>query len=127
MSSLSDYLENKLALHVFCATGYTSPTTVYAALCTSATSDSALGTEASGGSYARTSIAFTASGPVASNSANCEFPEATGSWGTITHAALMDASTSGNILVHGALTASKAISSGDIFRFSSGQVTITFA
>jgi hypothetical protein len=127
MSSLSDYLENKLALHVFCNTAYTSPTTIYAALCTSATSDSALGTEVSTGSYARTAIAFSATGAVASNSANCEFPQATASWSTITHAALMDASSSGNILVHGALSASKAIGSGDIFRFSTGQVTITFA
>ncbi len=127
MSSLSDYLENKLALHVFCNTAYTSPSTIYAALCTSATSDSALGTEPSGNAYARTSIAFSATGAVASNSANCEFPEATGSWGTLTHAGLMDASSSGNILVHGGLTASKAIASGDIFRFSAGQVTVTFA
>ena len=57
--ALSDYLENKLIDHVFRGTAYTAPGTVYVALFTSACSDSAGGTEVSGGSYARAALTTT--------------------------------------------------------------------
>ena len=61
----------------------------------------------------------------ATNAANIEFP-ASGGGGTdtITHVFLADASSSGNILFVGALDASKAIASGDIFRINAGNLTI---
>ena len=43
---------------------------------------------------------------------------------TVTHAFVADASTGGNILFVGALDASKAIASGDIFRINAGNLTI---
>ena len=59
------------------------------------------------------------------NAANIEFP-ASGGGGTdtVTHVFLADASSSGNILFVGALDASKAIASGDIFRINAGNLTI---
>src|SRR5674476_468937 len=55
-AALSDYLENKLIDHVFRAQAYTAPVTIYVELYTSACSDSARGTEVSGGSYARAAV-----------------------------------------------------------------------
>ena len=73
------------------------------------------------------SVAFSRTGATASNSSAIEFPTAGNSWGTITHFAILDASTSGNLLYHGALTASKSITTGDIFRVPSGDLDITLA
>jgi len=53
------------------------------------------------------------------------FPTASGSWGTITHFALFDALTTGNMLMSGALTASQAITTNQIARFAIGALDIT--
>lgn len=59
------------------------------------------------------------------NAANIEYPASSGAATyTVTHAFLADAATSGNILFVGALDASKAIASGDIFRINAGNLTI---
>ena len=69
---------------------------------TAAPSDTGGGTEVSGGSYARKSMpAMTVSGTsptTATNGAAVEFVTATGSWGTITHVGIFDASSSGNLM-----------------------------
>ena len=105
----------------------TRPTAWYVGLFTTDPTDAGTGTEVSGGSYARTAVTFTVSGDLATNSGAVEFPEATGTWGTITHIGVYDASTGGNLVVHGALTASKAIASGDIFRIPAGDLDVTLA
>lgn len=125
MSAFSNYLENKILLHVLSNTSYTSPTTVYLGLHTADPTDAGSGTEVSGGSYARQSFASTVSGAAASNTSAIEFPTATGSWGTITHVGVWDNLTSGNLLFHGALTTSKTIASGDVFRVPAGDLDIT--
>lgn len=122
--SFSNYLENKVLLHVFGATAYTAPTTLYCALFTSDPGEAGTGTEVSGGSYARQTIAFTVTGSQASNTAAVEFPTATASWGTITYAAVYDAVSGGNLLASGALTTSKAIASGDVLRIPAGDFDI---
>lgn len=125
MTAFSNYLENKILLHVLANTSYTSPTTVYLSLHTADPTDAGTGTEVSGGSYARQSFASTISGNAASNTSAIEFPTATGSWGTVTHVGVWDASSSGNLLFHGALTNSKTISSGDVLRIPAGDLDIT--
>ncbi len=128
MAEMSNYLENALINATLRNTSYTSPATVYVALFTSDPTDANTGTEVSGGSYARTAVTFGApSGGVSTNSGNVEFPEATGSWGTIGWIGIMDASTSGNLLYHTALDTSKTISSGDIFRITTGNLSVTLA
>jgi hypothetical protein len=72
-------------------------------------------------------MAFTVTNDAATNTSAVEFPTATGSWGTVTHTALYDASTSGNMLAVGQLTASKSVGTGDVFRFSAGDFDITLA
>ena len=127
MSGFTDYLEDALLKHVFTNTAYTSPTTVYAALFTVAPSDTGGGTEVSGGAYARQSMAFSVSGTgtLATNSAAVEYPTATADYGTVVAVGIFDASTSGNLLAYANLTASKTVSSGDVFRFNAGDVDIT--
>jgi hypothetical protein len=122
--SFSNFLENKVLGHVFGATPYTAPATLYVGLFTSNPGETGSGTEVSGGSYARQTIAFTVTGSQASNTAAVEFPTATASWGTITYAAIYDAVSGGNLLAYGALTTSKTIDSGDVFRIPAGDFDI---
>lgn len=125
---MSNYLENALINATLRNTSYTSPSTVYVALFTSDPTDAGSGTECSGGAYARQSATFAAPSDGASSiSADVEFPQATGAWGTITHFGIFDASSSGNLLYHGALTASKTIATGDVLKITSSNLTVTLA
>jgi len=128
MGSFSNYLENKLLDHVFKVAAFTVPTNIYIALSTADPLDTGAGiAEPSGNAYARTQANSwaAASGGATSNSAQITFPEATGSWGTITHFAAFDASTAGNMLFHGTLTTAKAITTGDTPRFNTGELDVT--
>jgi len=128
MAEFSNYLENAVINAVLRNSPYSSPTTVYVGLYTTDPTDADSGTEVSGGSYARTSVAFDApSNGVTQNTADLTFPTATASWGTVTHIGLHDASTGGNLLFHTALDTSKAIDSGDIFKITTGNLTVTLA
>lgn len=127
--SFSDTFETHVLNYVFTATSVTRPTAWYLALFTSNPADDASGTEVStsGTAYARQSATFTVSGDTASNNAAIEFPTATASFGTVSHVAVFDAATSGNMIAYAALTASKAIDTGDVFRVPSGDLDITLA
>jgi hypothetical protein len=125
VSAFSNYLETAILDHVFGGVSYSAPATLYLALYTVAPDDTGGGTEVSGGSYARQTVAFTVSGDTASNNAAVEFPTATGTWGTVVAVGVFDALTSGNLLAYGNLTASKTIASGDVFRVPSGDLDIT--
>ena len=123
--SFSNYLETELLDHVFAGNAYTSPTNVYVGLSTSNPGEDGSGTEVSGGSYARQTGSFTVSGNTATTNAVIEFPTATGTWGTVTHIGIYDASSAGNLLAYAALTTSKSIASGDVFRIPTGDIDIT--
>lgn len=128
MAAISNYLENALINGTLRATSYTAPSTVYVALFTSDPTDAGSGTECSGASYTRQSATFAApSNGASSTSADVQFPQAGGSWGTITHFGIFDASSAGNLLYHGALTVSKTIDTGDVFKIASGSLTVTLA
>jgi hypothetical protein len=128
MAEMSTYLEDALINATLRNTSYTSPATVYVGLFTSDPTDAGSGTEVSGGSYARTAVTFGApSNGVATNSAAVEFPQATGSWGTVGWIGIHDAATSGNLLYHTALDVSKVIDTGDIFKISTGNLSVTLA
>ena len=124
--SFSNFLETEILDHVFAGAAYTAPTTKYLALFT-ALADGEAGsvTEVSGGGYARQSVAFTTSGNTTSNNAAVEYPTATANYGTVTHVAVFDASTSGNMMAYAALSSNKTIETGDVFRVPSGDLDIT--
>lgn len=128
MAEFSNYLENALINAVLRNTTYTSPATVYVGLYTSDPTDANIGTEVSGNAYARQAVTFDApSNGVTQNSAAVEFAQATGSWGTVAYIGILDAATSGNLLFHTALDVSKTIDTGDVFRISTGALTVTLA
>ena len=123
--SFSNYLETELLDHVFANNAYTSPAAVYVSLHTANPDEDASGAEVSGGGYVRQAGSFTVSGNTATTDAAIEYPTATADYGTVTHVGIWDASTSGNMLAYAALTASKTISSGDVFRIPTGDLDIT--
>jgi hypothetical protein len=127
MSAASNYTETLALTYLLTASAATRPTAWYVALFTSDPTDAGSGTEVSGTNYARQSVAFTVSGDTASNDATITFPAAGSNWGTITHVGVYTASTSGNLLFHGAVTTSKSIDTGDTFQISSGNLDITLA
>jgi len=128
MAEMSTYLENALINATLRNTSYTSPSTVYMGLYTSDPTDANTGTEVSGGSYTRTAVTMgSPTDGVSTNSAAVEFPQASGSWGTVGWIGILDASSSGNLLYHTALDTSKTISSGDIFKIAIGGLSVTLA
>jgi len=130
MAGFSDYLEDKVLDHVFGGNAYTAPATLYAALYTVAPTDTGGGTEVTGGSYVRQSGTFTVSGTdptTASNSAAIEYPTATDNYGTVVAVGILDASSSGNLLAYANLDTSKSVTTGDVFRFDTGDLDITLA
>lgn len=148
MAAMSDYLENQLVDHILRGQTFssTSPANLYVALYTAAPSDAGGGTEVTIGSnnYARvavsralaswagtqsagSTVASSGTGGVTSNNSAVTFPTPSGSWGTVTHFAILDAATAGNLLFHGALTVQQTINTGNTVSFAAGQLQITFA
>jgi hypothetical protein len=125
MAEMSTYLENAIINAVLRNTAYSSPATVYVGLHTADPTDAGTGTEVAGNGYARKSATFGApSSGLSTTSAAVEFDQATGSWGTISHVGIWDANTTGNLLFHTALTASKTIDTGDIFKIAAGSLSV---
>lgn len=127
--SFTNTFETHVLNYVFTATSVTRPTAWYVGLFTADPTDSgSTANEISGNGYARTAVAFSVSNDLATNSAAVEFPAASGgNWGTITHMAVMTASSGGTMIVHSALTVAKAINDGDVFRIPTGDLDITLA
>lgn len=137
MGSLSDYSELELLDHV-CNVAYSPVATVYLGLSTADPTDDGSGlAEPSGNGYTRKAISF---GAAASRkviqSGTVTFDEATGPWGTITHYAIFDAASAGNMLAHGAFAAGKSIVSGNTasvadaeiyVEYSAGEISTTLA
>ena len=124
----SNYLELKVLDHFLGTSSTSAPSNVYLALHTADPGEAGSGAEVSGNGYSRQAVTFAAasSGSAASNSVE-EFTASGGSFGTVSHFGIWDASSSGNLLYYGALTASKVIADGDTLRFASGAITISEA
>jgi hypothetical protein len=137
MAAFTDYLENALVDQIFRGQAFSFPSTLYVALFTAAPSDAGGGTEVTGGSYARasvvaslanfsgtqgagTTVASTGTTGTTSNNATITFPTATAAWGTVTHLALFDAASSGNMLTWSALTASQVVNNGTTLTIAPG-------
>ncbi len=141
MAALTDYAENKLIDALLRAQAIGTPATWYIALFTAAPTDSTGGTEVSGGSYARVAVtaslanfagtqsagsttASTGTSGTTSNNAAITFPTASGSWGTVTHWGIADASTAGNLWIYAAVTTPPTITSGMTPSFAAGALTV---
>ena len=141
--AFTDYLENKVADHLFRGTAYAPAGPYYVALYLNSSNctDAGGGTEVSGGSYARVAITkadgtwtgthgtttgvSSGTGGQIGNAAPITFPAATADWGTVGSWAIMDASTAGNMLICATLTATRSITNGATASFSAGALTVT--
>lgn len=124
MSFTNDF-ETRVLQWVFTNGSPTRPTAWYLGLFTAAPGEAGGGTEISGGSYVREAVTFSVTGDTATNTAAIEWPVATADWGTITHIAVFDASTAGNMIAYASLTASKTIATGDVLRIPANDLDVT--
>tara|TARA_R110000803_G_scaffold28011_13_gene65169 strand:- start:1013 stop:1417 length:405 start_codon:yes stop_codon:yes gene_type:complete len=118
--SFSNYLEGEIVKHAMRTGSWTKPTNLYAALFTDDPAEDASGTEVSGGAYARVAILVAdaqwsaISAGRTGNVNSILFPSPSGAnWGTVTHTALFDSLTTGNMYFYGVLAVSKVIDDGD--------------
>ncbi len=144
MAAMTNYLENKLIDHLFRAQSFAAPTNLFIGLLTAAPSDSAAGTEVTGGAYARvqvacslanwagtqgdgTTVASSGTSGATSNNGAVTFPAPSGAnWGQVTHFAIYDAASGGNMLIYGALTTPKTVNDGDSApSFAAGTLDFT--
>ena len=127
----SDFLELELLDHVLGNAAYSAPATVYIALYTATPSDAGGGTEVSGGSYVRKSVANNATQwPAAAAGAKAngeiiEFVEASADWGEIQAFGIFDAESAGNLMYWGPISPFKTVLSGDTAKFPVGDIDIT--
>ena len=157
MSAASDYLERKVLDHVLrnATNNFNAEDTIYVALFADSGSlastalesgtSSTSGTsnwgyyEINNANYVRQAVTFAVAataGATTSSASNATvtFPVAGANYNTagstgqvVTHLAIMDAETAGNVLFYGALTTSKTVSSGDQFTISSGNLSVSLA
>ena len=135
MSAFSNYLEDRILGWAFeggVGLG-TAPTIVYISLHTADPVDTGAN-EVTGGNYARIGVTTgtgwnttTAGTASSTNVAEIVFPASgTVTWsGTVTHVGIWDSLTTGNLLFNGAISPSKVVSSGDVFKFLAGQLTVS--
>lgn len=126
MAAMSDYLGDEILDHILRNAAFTSPSAVYLGLSTGTFGDDNSGTELTGNNYSRVAVTFDpASGGATDNTGAIEFAAATGTWGSVGFFGLFDASSAGNLLIHGALASAKTIQSGDILKINAGDLDIT--
>ena len=99
------------------------------------TTDGMAETEVSGGSYSRVAVtnnntnfpAATSPSGVGTklNATAIIFPQSSGSWGTVTHFAIFDAASAGNMLIYGTLTSARAVTTGDTPKFLASGFSLT--
>lgn len=136
MSQATDYLEGQLIAHLFRTASFAKPTVLAFALFTAAPGEAGGGTEVTGGSYARAQrnpldanwSAPTGGNGQTSNVADIAFAAPTANWGVVTHTAVFDAASAGNMLVYATLAQSRIINNGDQApSFAAGAFTVTIA
>lgn len=124
----SSYLRGKVIDHTLRAVTYPAPSAVYVSLHTSdPTINGTPATEVSAGWYARQTLTL-ASQTIAgqtSNSNTVTYNGVTGSSATVTHFAIWDASTLGNMLYFGPLSSAKTFNLTDVPSWLPGQLAVT--
>lgn len=128
-ANFSTFWSNEVLDHLFGKGGrdYASPTLWIALSTTEPSNDGSNVTEPADG-YARVScVASTWTAGAADsliNSLTVSFGEASGDWGNISHFAIYDSITNGNMLAAGSIAVTKAIDIGDTPKFAPGLFKI---
>ena len=131
MASFSEYLEAQIGNWLLGSTFVAAPANVYLGLSTVNPTDNggALAEPSGGAAYTRKLITFdpivfvNGVGTTTQNAVDIIFPTASADWNTITHGALFDASSGGNMLAHWEWNVAKLIQSGDTFAVAAGLLT----
>jgi hypothetical protein len=124
--NLPDIIENQLLDALVGTTSYTVTTPIKLALVTANGSDSAAGTEVTGGSYARQTIAFdAASGGSIDNNAAISFTGMPAC--TVVGIEIYDNAGSPKRLAYGPLTNTRTVTAGDTVQFASGAITLSLS
>lgn len=129
MSALSDYLENNMLDHLLQKgqATFASPTELYVGLHTANPTDAGGNeiTTTDFPSYTRQSISFNpALSGNATSAVDVEWTYDGGTNSVITHIAIYDAATGGNMLWHGILDSNKTLANTDVLRIAAGSLTI---
>lgn len=133
MAEMSDYLEVKLLNLTLNGASFAGMNNPFVSLHTTNPTDAAIpSTEKSGGSYVRVAASFnTASGTTGKvvTNADVTFPAATTVIGVVAFIGLWDSQVGGsnNMLYHTALDSAKTIDVGDIFKITSGNLSVELA
>jgi len=125
--NLSDWAENALMDWLMGGASPTRPTTRHVALHTGDPGETGASNEVGAGvGYARQAATFGASsGGATSNVANVVFGPASGAgFGTVSHVSVWDASSGGNCLWKGPLSASQAVAAGVSFTIVAGDLDL---
>jgi hypothetical protein len=125
---IGTYLANKILDHIFKTAAYTQATHLYVALSKANPADDNSGLdEPAVGAYARVvkDTWSAASGGATSNTGAITFPQATIGWGTVTHFAILDAATVGNLLFYAALDSARNIGVNDTPSFGDSALNLT--
>lgn len=126
MSEQSNTLENEIINVFYRNQSQTLSGNVYAALFTSNPDEDGSGTEVSGNNYSRQQITLGApSDGVSTNTNDLLFEASGGDWGTITHAAVFDAASGGNLMDYSSLDASEVINDGQTYTIPAGSLSVT--
>lgn len=139
--AFSDYMEAQVLNWFKGTTMPAAPTNLFVGLFTAQPADTgtagapADGTEVTAASaYARVSVtastfwgAVTASGTTQqiTGGSTITFPQATGSWGTITGYGVWDAATAGHLLYYDAISNSQAIGNGQTPSLAGSQIVLS--
>ncbi|MBN1974198.1 MAG: hypothetical protein JW787_11200 [Sedimentisphaerales bacterium] len=128
MCSFSNYWESSILNHFFGKSDYSLPE-VYIGLLSNEPNEDGTGvSEPDCPSYTRAgsnaSSWDTAFEGSIENISDITFPLACEDWGKVTHFALFDSESGGNILAYGSLSPMVTISSGDIPKFAPGDLIV---
>ncbi len=129
MGSFSDYLEDEILDHVLKVGSYPVPSNIYIALSTADPLDDGSGiSEPAGGAYARVQCNTwdAAALRTTRNTNSIGFPEATADWGNITHFAIFDAVSGGNMLGHGTFATPRYVALGQTYTIYAGDLEVSF-
>ena len=131
MGTLSDFAENAVVKHLTREAAYSPAATIYLALCTGDPTDTGTGASmnevSNGNNYARTAVTLgAASSRRVTQSGTVTFPQASGSWGTISHWAIVTSGTygSGDLLASGSLSVNKFVVNGNTPSVASSEVWV---
>lgn len=132
--SFSNFLEVALLDSAFGGVAFTPSGTLYVALSSGdPLDDGSAILEPTAGGYARVGIANNKTNWAGAESPGgnlynvipVTFPQASADWGLVTHFAILDQDSGGNLYGCGELTAQRTILNGDTPSFASGALTIT--